>query len=169
ALAAHAQPRYECEQEPSPAQLVEGADRLGQPDEVAPRQQHGGPELEPRARPGHPAQPDQWVRSRPREHLGQPQLVEARLVDRTRQPDECFGPGALPAAADADPHLHDAVPGASASASRARAMPASSTSRCVTKRTVPGAMAWASTPFSSRCARSLSGSPCVNVTMFVRT
>src|SRR6185312_9018594 len=93
----------------------------------------------------------------PREDLGQPQGVEARLADRARQPDQRLRPGAVPAAADADPDLHAAAPGASSSTPMARATPASSTSRCVTKRTVPGAMAWASTPLASRCARSLSG------------
>ncbi len=76
------------------------------------------------------------------EHLGQPQGIEAGPGDPLGQRDHGVGTEALPARADPDADLH----GASSSAAMARATPPSSTSRCVTKRSVPGAMACASTP-----------------------
>ena len=142
ALAADGQPGHEGQQEVAARQHVQRRHRLGQPHQVAARQQHGRPDLQPRAGARHPGQPDQRVGAGPRQHLGQPERVEAGPGDPQPQRDHRLGAEALPARADADANLH----GASSSAAIARVTPASSTSWCVTKRTVSGAMACASTP-----------------------
>ena len=146
ALTADGEARHERQQEVAARQHIQRRHGLGQPDQIAPRQQHGRPDLEARTGAGDPGQPDQRVGSRSRQDLGKPQRVEARRGDPLRQRHHGLGADVLTARADTDTDLH----GAPSNAAMARVTPASSTSRCVTKRTIPGAMACASTPCSSR-------------------
>ena len=104
------------------------------------------PIFSPGQAPDDPGQPDQRIGPRPREHLGQPQRVEAAPGDPLPQRDDLFGTEALAARADADADLHGLVPPGAAVNGPAPADAASSTSWWVTKRTISGAMACASTP-----------------------
>ena len=145
------EPGDERQQEVPARQHVERRHRLGQPHQVAARQQHGRPDLQSRAGARRPGQPDQRVGPGPRQDLGQPERVEAGPGDSLRQRHHGLGTEVLAARADPDADLH----GASSNAAMARVTPASSTSWCVTKRTVPGAMAWASTPVTFQVRQEL--------------
>ena len=89
ALTAEHQPRHEGQEEAATRQAVQRGHRLGQSDQVAPGQQHGGPDLERRAGTRDPGQADQRVRPRAGQDLGQPQRVEPGLGDALGRGPPC--------------------------------------------------------------------------------
>ena len=119
ALRTDVEPGHEREEEAPARERVERGDRLGQPDEVAARQQHRRPDLEPRGT--HPT-------PRPARRAGRARAATAprgatasriRCRDGLRQREHRLGTEALASRADPDPDLH----GASATAATARADP----------------------------------------------
>ena len=102
------QPRNEGHQQPPVGQPVEGGELLGQADHVAAGKQHRRSQLQPGIVGGGERQCGQRVERRRAQYLGQPQRVEAELVEIVHQRGEGRRIAVERAGAHPDPDLHPA-------------------------------------------------------------
>ena len=85
ALRREGEPGHQRHQQAALGEPVQARELLGEPQDIASRQEHGGPDLQARVARGGPGEADHRIEHRAGQHLREPEGVEPELVEAGHQ------------------------------------------------------------------------------------